>query len=68
MGTVNKDIADKIAKADGHFSDDPRVVRIVEYDNAWGVIGYGLEYARNRGYYAPSEFVCNPRVYWEAAD
>ena len=68
MATVDKKLADQIKDANGYYSDDPRVQRIVEYDNAWGGVGYGLEYPGYSGKYSPSEFVRNPRVYWQADD
>lgn len=67
MGTVNKSIADKIKAGNGYFMDDPRVIRIVEYENCFnGACSYGIEYERDLGKYAASEFVINPRVYWRA--
>jgi hypothetical protein len=66
VSTVEKTLADTIAAADGYYSDDPRVMRIVEYDNAWGGKGYGLEWAHSLGKYRASEYVRNPRVYWSA--
>lgn len=68
MATVSKDLADKLKAQGGYYVDDPRVVRIVEYDNAWGGVGYGLEYMGQLGRYAASEYVGNPRVYWQATD
>lgn len=66
MATVGKELADKIKDADGYYSDDPRVMRIVEYTNMAGVPAYGIEYGHQLGKYAESEFVRNPRVYWQA--
>ena len=68
MATVNKRIADTIAKGNGYYEDDSRVIRIVEYDNAFGGVSYGLEYKGQLGRYSPSPFVMNPRVYWKAED
>lgn len=68
MATVDKRIADTIRDGNGYYKDDSRVWRIVEYDNAFGGVGYGLEYAGQLGRYAESPFVRNPRVYWEAKD
>lgn len=68
MPTVDKTLADKLRANDGHYSDDPRVMRIVEYDNAWGGVSYGLEYEGKLGFYRESEFIRNPRVYWQAND
>lgn len=36
MATVSKDLADKLVAQNGYYADDPRVMRIVEYTNAWG--------------------------------
>lgn len=75
MSTVDKDFADNIAKhggwhngnSDNSMGDNPRVVKIVEYDNAWGGVGYGLVFEGTRDRYTPTEFVRNPRAYWTAA-
>jgi hypothetical protein len=67
MATVSKGLADELKNADGYYADDPRVLRIVEYDNAFGGVGYGIEYNGQVGKYSPSEFVRNPRVYWQAS-
>lgn len=66
MATVSKDLADELKEANGYYSDDPRAVRIIEYDNAWGGVGYGIEYEGQLGKYRPSKYVRNPRVYWQA--
>lgn len=67
MATVDKKIADEIVEGNGYYSNDPRVHMIIEYDNAWGGQGYGLVYdIRQSIHYAPSEYVHNPRVYWQA--
>lgn len=66
MSTVSKSLADKIKANDGYFSDDPRVTSIIEYDNAWDGVGYGLNYEGKANRYTTSEFVRNPRVYWQA--
>lgn len=66
MATVSKDLADKIVAKDGYYSDDPRVLRIVQYTNAWGGTAYGIEYPGQEGKYAQSEYVNDPKVYWEA--
>ena len=66
MGTVSKSIADRVIA--GEFAaEDGWPVRIVEYDNQWGGVSYGIEHREcDRGRYAESAFVRNPRVYWEA--
>jgi len=67
MATVSKELADKLAAQDGYYADDPRVLRIVEYTNAFGSgQSYGIEYEGQLGKYSPSEYVINPKVYWEA--
>lgn len=66
MATVGKDAADGLVASDGYYSDDPRVMRIIEYTNMAGVLAYGIEYGHEIGRYAESEFVRSPRVYWEA--
>lgn len=67
MATVNKEIADMIIDGDGFYLDDPRVYKIVEYDNAWGGVGYGLIYRDDLDPYIPSPYVRNPRTYWQAS-
>jgi len=67
MATVTKGIADILVRNNGHYSDDRRVMRIVKYTNAWGEQAYGLEYEGEVGKYdIESEYVINPKVYWEA--
>lgn len=66
MPTVSKALADTIVKADGYYALDPRVMRVVEYTNKWGKQAYGLEYEGQLGKYVPSEYVIDPKVYWEA--
>ncbi len=64
MGTVNKELADRIIA--GEFPED-NVVKIVRYDNAWGGEGYGVIFkGQDLNRYRQSEFVRNPTVYWEA--
>lgn len=66
MATVSKQLADELKANDGYYSDDPRVMRIVEYTNAWGAQAFGLEYERDIGKYSESEYVQAPKVYWQA--
>lgn len=66
MATVSKKLADELVAGDGYYSDDLRVIRIVQYTNAWGGEAYGIEYPGQFGKYSPSEYVINPKVYWEA--
>lgn len=73
MGTVDKSFADNIVKHNGYyngdddntFGDNPRCIEITEYDNAFGGIGYGMTFEGQHNVYTPSEFVCNPRLYWK---
>ena len=66
MATVDKSLADKLVERDGWYGGgDPRVMRIVEYTNMAGNQAYGIEYEHEIGRYAESEFVINPKVYWE---
>lgn len=66
MATVSREMADQIKASDGYYADDPRVVRIVQYDNAFGGVGFGIEYSWEQGRYTASHYVRNPTVYWEA--
>ena len=66
MPTISKELADRIVANNGYYANDPRVMRIVEYTNAWGKLAYGIEYEWGVGKYHESQYVINPRVYWEA--
>ncbi len=68
MGTVGRKIAEEIRDNNGYYETDPRVMRIVEYDNAWGEVAYGLEYTHELGRYSPSQFIIKPRVFFEVKD
>lgn len=68
MATVDKITADKLKDSNGYYSDDPRVMRIVEYTDMGGKTAYGIEYPHQLGRYAESEFVRNPRTYWQAEE
>lgn len=71
MSTVDKEFADKMVACRGvMYPDDPfepPVIRIVEYTNAWGGKGYGLTFQGQdpNKYMRASEYVIEPRVYWE---
>jgi hypothetical protein len=68
MATVNKHLADELVARNGYYpGGDPRVMRIVEYTNFAGGLSYGLEYEHEVGKYAESQYVRNPKVYWEAS-
>lgn len=72
MTTVDKEFADNIARhrgfyngdSDNSLGDNPRVVKIVAYDNAWGGKGYGLVYEGIKDKYTETDFVRNPITYW----
>lgn len=69
MATVSESLAREIIENDGYYSDDPRVLQVVSYDNAfngertWAIL-YLYDVENDR--YAPSEYVRNPRIEWEA--
>lgn len=71
MSTVDKGFADKMVKCGGvMYPDDPfepPVNRIVEYTNAWGKKAYGMTFEGQDAdkYMRPSEYVIEPRVYWD---
>lgn len=63
MATVDKKIADEIAA--GMYAED-RPVKIVEYDNAWGGVSYGVIFeGEPLDRYSPSPYIMNPKTYWE---
>lgn len=73
MASVDKKFADNLKAHAGYYNgdddnthvDNPRVILITEYDNAFGGVGYGLQFENEReNRYTESEFVQNPRVYW----
>lgn len=69
MPTVSKSIADEIIAGDGYYETDPLVVRIVEYTDQGGKLAYGLEYQGQFGKYGEqSQFIRNPRIYWQVPD
>lgn len=73
MSTINnKDLVDKIIKADGYFGDDPRVAMIVEYTTKWNGAAWGITWTneiseRQVRYLIESEFIKNPKVIWKAS-
>lgn len=68
MATINEKMAREIIEADGYYADDPRVMQVVKYENAFGgeswAILYEADVAVDR--YQESEFVRNPVVVWAA--
>jgi hypothetical protein len=69
MSTItSKSIIDAIIAGNGKaYEEDPLVVKIVEYENAfdggvaWGVVWEGMDLDT----YHSSPFIRNPRVIWE---
>lgn len=68
MATVSEEIARIIIDNDGYYSDDPRVMQVVKYDNAFGGKSWAILYAQDVEIdrYAPTEWVRNPQVVWSA--
>ena len=73
MGTVDRAFADNLKANRGYYNgddnndlgDNPRCILITEYDNAFAGVGYGLTFEGQYNKYVRSEFVKNPRIYWE---
>jgi hypothetical protein len=68
MATVNsRDIVDAIIENDGHYEDDPVVVRIVQYNNMFnGDLAYGLIYEHeDPERYHKSPACHNPTTIWQ---
>ena len=68
MATVNKQIAEEIIANEGFYEDDPRVVKVVAYDNQFdGKTAYALIY-QHEDYmrYEKSDACHNVRILWEA--
>lgn len=75
MATVDKAFADRIIAGNGFLPecgeeapDNPRCIKIVKYDNAFGGTSYGVvfngELHQDR-YEMTTEYVKNPVVYWQ---
>lgn len=71
MATVNsREIVDAIIAGDGHYEGDPRVVKIVQYNNQFdGGIAYGLVYESDGDYmrYERGGAILNPKVIFVAS-
>jgi len=76
MSTINsRDMVDNIIKHNGFYNgddtiapDNPRCVKIVQYDNAWGGIGYGIvfeTYPDKTMYDRVTLYIKNPKTIWE---
>jgi hypothetical protein len=72
MATINNgSIIKELIANNGYYSDDPRVAKIVEYTNSYGVITWGVTWSNENKrsqdrYLTPSPFVINPKLIWEA--
>jgi len=76
MSTMSREIVDRLIAGNGWLPeepdhdapDNPRAVRIVEYENAWGAKAYGVTFTHDRDpyrYERESEYVRNPKLIWE---
>ena len=71
MATINsREIVDDIIKRDGHYEDDPRILKIVQYNNQFnGDLAYGLVYENDPpgtyDRYEESDACHNPEVIFE---
>lgn len=66
MATVSKDLAKQIIANNGHYEDDPRVMAVISYDNAFGGKSWAVLYEQDvlSDRYALSMYVRNPKVEW----
>ena len=68
MSTISREIAEQIAADDGYFMDDPRVLKVVKYENAWGGESWAIVYPhQNPMMYEESHACKNVTVLWEAS-
>ena len=72
MATFNdKRVIDTLITNGGYYEGDPRVVRIVEYENAFGQMCWGVVYITEPvstwlRYDWPTNYIRNPQVIWTA--
>jgi len=68
MSTVSEAIATQIIAQNGHYCDDPRVMQVITYDNAYGGKSWAILYERHvaQNSYAPSHYIRNPKIIWRA--
>ena len=69
MATIDsKKIIDEIILANGkQYDDEPQVVKIIAYTNAWGKVTYGVVWEGDGDlgrYEVETPFVQNPQVIW----
>ncbi len=67
MASVHEALAREIIANNGHYHDDPVVVQVIKYENAWGGESWAILYEQDvkSNRYTPSEYVINPEVVWE---
>lgn len=68
MATVDLEIAKRVRA--GEWPED-QAVMIVEYENAWGGVAYGVTFKHEGNktrYMEESEYIRNPRVWWRIED
>ena len=71
MATINsREIVDAIIAGDGHYLGDPRVIKIVQYENQWnGGLAYGIIYeGEDPMRYHNSASCHNPQTLWEVTN
>jgi len=67
MATIDKELAFEIIAANGYFLDDPRVVRVVKYQNQFGGESYAVIYTgEDRDRYHKSPACRDVVIVWEA--
>lgn len=67
MTTVTKGIADEVIANDGYYPGDPRVTKVVQYQNQWGGTSYALVYHfEDQMRYENSSACFNVKVIWRA--
>lgn len=68
MATVDQATALKIIANYGYYEDDPRVMQVVKYQNAFGGESWAILYQQDVAIdrYAASDYVRNPQILWEA--
>src|SRR4051812_21087510 len=74
--TCDKKFADELVAGKGYHPncgdpapDNPRATRVVEYTNIGGKLAYGVtfEHEPQEKYMNESEYIRNPKIYWEYA-
>ena len=71
MSTIgDKPFINELIAGDGYYEGDPRVAQIVEYENAWGNITWGVTWCNEsaksqKRYEIPTEYIHDPKVIWK---